>query len=141
MERLDLSPVAGDRLKRYRAERTVASIIPLEAHLTEGIVKTHGGSLVAAFELGGTAFEAKTQEQRDVYKEQLNIALRNIATPRLALWSCLIRRRVQIDLRATYPNAFAQQVADGYAALQERRSLYQNRLLLFLVYRTTALRT
>jgi type IV secretion system protein VirB4 len=141
MERLDLSPVAGDRLKKFRAERRVASLIPVEAHLTETIVKTHGGSLVTAFALGGTAFEAKTQQQRDIYKEQLNIALRNIATPRLALWSCLIRRRANVDLQATYPNAFAQQVADGYAALQDKRSLYQNRLLLFLLYRTTALRT
>jgi len=141
MERLDLSPVAADRLKRHRAERRLASVVPVQAHLTETIVKTRGGALVTAFELAGTAFEAKTKEQRDVYKEQLNIALRNIATPRLALWSCLIRRRAKVDLTEDYPNPFAQQVADGYAALQNKRSLYQNRLLLFLVYRTTALRT
>jgi len=96
---------------------------------------------VAAFELDGTAFEAKTPEQRDLYKEQLNIALRNIATPRLALWSVLTRRRVHPKLDRAYPNAFAQRLGDTYAALQEARTLYQNRLLLVLVYRATALRT
>ena len=141
MERIDLSPLGFDGLKKHRAERLVSSVIPLEGHLTEGVVKTHGGALVAAFELAGTAFEAKTLEQRDLYKEQFNVALRNIATPRLALWSCQIRRREHVDLSASYPNAFAQQVADGYAALQQRRNLYRNRLLLFLVYRTTALRS
>ena len=141
MERIDLSSLGFDGLKKHRAERLVSSVIPVEGHLTEGVVKTHGGALVAAFELAGTAYEAKTLEQRDLYKEQLNVALRNIATPRLALWSCQIRRREHVDLSASYPNAFAQQVADGYAALQQRRNLYRNRLLLFLVYRTTALRS
>jgi type IV secretion system protein VirB4 len=141
MERIELSPLGFNGLKKHRAERLVSAVIPVEGHLTEGIVKTRGGALVAAFELAGTAFEAKTLEQRDLYKEQLNVALRNIATPRLALWSCLIRRREHVDLSVTYPNAFAQQVADGYAALQRRRNLYRNRLLLFLVYRTTALRS
>ena len=140
MERVDLSPLAGKGLKTHRAERRVSAVIPITGHLSEGIVKTRGGALVAAFELAGTAFEAKSLQERDRYKEQLNVALRNIATPRLALWSCLIRRVAHIALGATYPNAFAQQVADSYAALQERRNLYRNRLLLFLVYRTTALR-
>jgi len=66
MERLDLSPLAGKGLKTHRAERRVSALIPIEAHLTEGIVKTRGGALIAAFELAGTAFEAKSLEQRDL---------------------------------------------------------------------------
>lgn len=125
----------------HHEERPAATLVPLQAHLTEGIAKTRDGALVAAFELEGTAFEAKTPEQRDLYKEQLNVALRNSASPRLALWSALTRRRVHPDLARTYPNAFAQQVADAYAELQEARTLYENRLWLVLVYRVTALRT
>jgi type IV secretion system protein VirB4 len=128
-------------LKIHREERPAASLVPLQAHLTETIAKTRDGSLVAAFELAGTAFEAKTPEQRDRYKEQLNVALRNSASPRLALWSALTRRRIQPQLARTYPNAFAQQVADAYAALQQARTLYHNRLWLVLLYRVSALRT
>lgn len=116
-------------------------MVPFQAHLAETVGKTRDGGLVAAFELEGTAFEAKTPEQRDLYKEQLNVALRNSATPRLALWSALTRRRVHPDLKRDYPNTFAQRIGDAYAALQEARTLYQNRLWLVLVYRATALRT
>ena len=128
-------------LKIHSEERTAATLVPIQSHLTAGIAKTRDGALVAAFELDGTAFEAKTPEQRDLYKEQLNVALRNSASPRLALWSALTRRRVHPDLAREYPNAFAQQVADAYAGLQEARTLYQNRLWLVLVYRVTGLRT
>jgi type IV secretion system protein VirB4 len=128
-------------LKIHREEREAASLVPLQVHLTEDVGKLRDGSLVAAFELEGTPFEAKTPEQRDLYKEQLNVALRNSASPRLALWSILTPRRVHPDLARTYPNAFAQRVGDAYAGLQEARTLYQNRLWLALVYRVTALRT
>ena len=128
-------------LKIHRDERQAAVLVPLQAHLTDRIAKIRDGALVAAFELDGTAFEAKTPEQRDLYKEQLNVALRNSATPRLGLWSILTRRRVHPDLDRTYPTAFAQRVGDTYARLQEARTLYQNRLWLVLVYRVTALRT
>ncbi len=99
-------------LKLHREERLAASLVPLQAHLTDTIAKTREGALVAAFELAGTAFEAKTPEQRDLYKEQLNVALRNVATPRLALWSVLARRRVHPNLARRYPNAFAQRLGD-----------------------------
>jgi type IV secretion system protein VirB4 len=128
-------------LKIHREERQAAVLVPLQAHLTDRIAKIRDGALVAAFELAGTAFEAKTPEQRDLYKEQLNVALRNSATARLGLWSILTRRRVHPDLARTYPNAFAQRVGDAYARLQEARTIYQNRLWLVLVYRVTALRT
>ena len=128
-------------LKIHSEERTAATLVPIQSHLTAGIAKTRDGALVAAFELDGTALEAKTPEQRDLYKEQLNVALRNSASPRLALWSALTRRRVHPDLAREYPNAFAQRVADAYTGLQEARTLYQNRLWLTLVYRVTGLRT
>jgi type IV secretion system protein VirB4 len=105
-------------LKIHRDERQAALLVPLQAHLTDRIAKIRDGALVAAFELDGTAFEAKTPEQRDLYKEQLNVALRNSATPHLGLWSILTRRRVHPDLARTYPNAFAQRVGDAYARLQ-----------------------
>ena len=122
-----MSPAMNAALKIHREERPAASLVPLQAHLTETIAKTRDGSLVAAFELAGTAFEAKTPEQRDLYKEQLNVALRNSASPRLALWSALTRRRIQPQLARTYPNAFAQQVADAYAALQRHVSWIRGR--------------
>lgn len=125
----------------HQQERPAAQLVPLQSQLTAGIAKTRDGALVTAFELDGTAFEAKTPEQRDLYKEQLNVALRNSASPRLALWSALTRRRVHPDLSRHYPHPFAQQVADAYAELQEARTLYQNRLWLVLVYRVTTLRT
>jgi len=128
-------------LKMHRAEREAASMVPLQAHLTEHVGQLRDGALVTAFELAGTAFEAKTPEQRDLYKDRLNIALRNIASPRLGLWSVLTRRRVQPDLARTYPNAFAQRVGDAYAEVQQSRTLYDNRLWLALVYRVTNLRT
>jgi type IV secretion system protein VirB4 len=127
-------------VQRYAQERTAGEMVPLTAQVTEYIGQTRQGALVTAFALDGTAFEAKTPEQRSAYKDALNVWLRNIASPRLGLWSVLLRRRFVPDLHRIYDNAFAQQVNDRYAALQSERPLYVNRLYLVLVLRVLGLR-
>ena len=111
-------------LEIFKAEREVAELVPASAQLTETICKLRGGALATGFELQGTAFEAKTPEQRDLYKESLNTTFRNIASPRLTLYSGLTRRLVSPDLKREYPNTFSTRISDSYARLQSKR-LYQ----------------
>ena len=47
-------------LKIHSEERTAATLVPIQSHLTAGIAKTRDGALVAAFELDGTAFYCAT---------------------------------------------------------------------------------
>jgi type IV secretion system protein VirB4 len=131
---------AKQKLKWWQQEREAASVVPLASHATDTIGLTRRGELVTALQLDGTALEAKTPEQRDRYKDALNVVLRNIADPRLAVWSVLMRREALPELRREYPSPFAQLVADDYAALQARRTLYENRLYLVLLLRVTGLR-
>jgi len=131
---------AKTKLQWWQQERAAASVVPLVGHCTAEIGLCRRGELVTAFSLEGTSIEAKTPEQREQYKEALNVALRNIADSRLALWSIVLRRECVCDLQRDYPNAFAASVAEDYADMQSQRTLYANRLYLVLVLRVTGVR-
>jgi type IV secretion system protein VirB4 len=68
--------------------------IPYSAHLTPEIVSTKACDLVQVFRLAGASFESADDETLNNWHERLNVTLRNIASPNLALWSHIIRLRI-----------------------------------------------
>jgi len=74
-------------------ESMAAEHIPLTAHVAEHIVKTALGDYVMAFRLGGISFESADDQELNDWHERLNVLWRNIASPQVALWTHLIRRR------------------------------------------------
>ena len=67
--------------------------LPFGRHVTDTVVSLTTRALLTVIRIDGTSFEtAETSDLNDLHGK-LNLTLRNIADPRLALWTHLVRRR------------------------------------------------
>src|SRR5688572_13002340 len=92
---MSVSLRSAQRPSAIRREQAVASHIPYSAHVAEGILKTSAGDFIQAFRLGGASFESADDDQLNNWHERLNVTWRNIASPNVALWVHVVRRREQ----------------------------------------------
>src|ERR1700733_1926720 len=93
MKRKTLAAIFPNRDSLVRREFLASNQVPYTAHVSEYVVRTKWGDYVQVFKLGGASFESADDEQLNNWHERLSIALRNIASPNVALWSHVIRRR------------------------------------------------
>src|ERR1700756_2779828 len=111
---LEPDVLSTERSKALRRERAAAEHIPYTAHVSATIVKTSCGDYLQAFRLGGVSFESADDEQLNTWHERLNILWRNIASPNVALWTHVIRRRERCTLTAEPITGFAHTLAAKY---------------------------
>ena len=81
------------RSTALRRELPAASRIPYAAHVRSDIVRTSNGDYVQAFKLTGASFETADDEVLNNWHERLNVLWRNVASPQVALWTHIVRRR------------------------------------------------
>ena len=120
--------------KLLSKELSCSDCVPYGAHIARHIVKTLDGNYVMALRFAGIAFESADIEVRNAWHEQLNVFLRNIAAPELAVWVHVIRSRTPQHRTPTFDNAFAQQLGDRYYERLSGVRMYTNELYLTFVY-------
>jgi type IV secretion system protein VirB4 len=120
-----------------RRELSAERQIPYTAHVSEHLVRTRWGDYVQVFRLGGVSFMSADDEQLNNWHERLAIAWRNIASPNVALWTHVIRRRERNYPSGAFPRGFASELNDHYRARVSSERLMVNELFLSVVYRTT----
>ena len=127
------------RTVALQRERNAAEYIPYAAHVAERVVCTSSGDYLQAFRLGGASFESADDDQLNNWHERLNVLWRNLASPDLALWTHVIRRRERAALRSV-PQlpGFAQALAARYAARLAGETLMMNELYLAVLFRPAA---
>jgi type IV secretion system protein VirB4 len=137
--------LAHKRSVALRREFAAAERIPYAAHVASGVVKTSFGDYLQVFRLAGESFESSDDEQLNAWHERLNVLWRNIASPNVALWSQIVRRRERVAATARQdgrpPSEAAQFAADldaKYRGRLAREILMVNELYLAVVYRPTA---
>jgi type IV secretion system protein VirB4 len=121
-----------------RREPLAAERIPYTAHVADTVVATGLGDYVQAFRLAGASFESADDEQLNTWHERLNVLWRNIASPNLALWIHVIRRREQAPPPRVPRNPFAATLSGKYWRRLAGERLMVNELYLTTVYRPTA---
>ena len=119
-------------------EPTAAHHIPYSAHVSETVVKTFAGDYVQAFRLAGVSFESADDETLNNWHERLNVTWRNIASPNLALWTYVVRRRERTVPGAYSDDGFADRLARRYLQRLAGETLMVNELYLSVVYRPVA---
>jgi type IV secretion system protein VirB4 len=120
-----------------RREPTPAERIPYLAHVSPHIVKTRLGDYVQVFRLGGASFECADDETLNTWHERLNVLWRNIASPQVAIWSHVIRRREAIASREG-GTGFSGALEQRYRTRLAAETLMVNELFLSLIYRPAA---
>ncbi len=129
-------------------EPEAAVRIPYAAHVAERVVKTVQGDYVQAFRLAGIGFECSDDALLNGWHERLNVLWRNLAGPRIALWTHLVRRRAPVDTRDAATAAadagatrdfarspFADDLERTYRCRVAVDELLSNELYLAVVYR------
>jgi type IV secretion system protein VirB4 len=126
------------RASALRREWSAARRIPYTAHVAPRLVRTADGDFVQAFRLGGASFETADDEVLNNWHERLNVLWRNLASPNVALWVHVIRRRERSGPTGTEGSGFAERLAARYQARLAAEALMVNDLYVSLVYRPIA---
>lgn len=123
---------------RVRRELVAAANIPYTAHVSDHVVKTRNGHYVLGCRLSGASFESADDEQLNNWHERLNVLWRNLASPDLALWTHVIRRREHAYPDGEFPPGFAHDLDAKYRQRLADETLMVNELYVSLVYRPQA---
>lgn len=115
--------------RALRREPAAAAMIPLLAHVDAHVAKTRAGDYVQTLRLAGASFESADDEDLNGWHERLNILWRNIASPNLALWSHVVRRRT-----AGYPGGRTVAGVAGEVEQRYRRRIASERLMVNELY-------
>src|SRR5476651_1545069 len=95
-------------------EQELAERVPYSAQLTEHVLRTTSADYVQVFRLAGASFESADDEQLNNWHERLNVLWRNIASPNVALWTHVIRRREATPWGDAGAAGFAAALLDKY---------------------------
>ena len=109
--------------------------IPYRAHVAPRVLVTAAGDYVMAWRLSGESFECADDNEINAAHERLNAWLRGLASPELALWTHIIRRREHVWPHGQSPDGFARRVIDRYSARLAGETLWVNELYVSLIYR------
>src|SRR5882762_1380315 len=126
---------AARRDAALRRERPAAVRIPYTAHIAPDIVRTESGDYVQVFHLSGASFESADDEVLNNWHERLNVLWRNIASPNVALWVHLVRRREVPRAVPVEGTGFADALARRYQERLAGETLMVNEVYLTLLFR------
>ncbi|MDM0001160.1 VirB4 family type IV secretion/conjugal transfer ATPase [Variovorax sp. J22P240] len=122
-----------DRL--LRREAGADGMIPLVTHVDAHVARTRAGDYVQTLRLAGASFESADDEDINNWHERLNVLWRNIASPHLALWTHVVRRRESAWPPGRCVAGFAGEFEERYRRQMAREHLMVNELYLSLVFR------
>ncbi|RJY13310.1 VirB4 family type IV secretion/conjugal transfer ATPase [Parashewanella spongiae] len=120
--------------KLWQQENPVADFIPYQTLCDSHTVKTRDGEHLQVIKLQGIAHETKDAEQIELWKEQLNLMLRNIAAPNVCLWSHIIRREYKAFPDGNFECEFDRKLNQKYAAKVCQSQLFINELYLTVIH-------
>jgi type IV secretion system protein VirB4 len=104
--------------------------IPYVRHIDPQTIALKDGALLSMIEVGGLPHECAGMSDINAHHRMLNGTWLNLADERVALWSILIRRRVQTYERHSFDNRFVAGLDARYGERMNGMALYRNRLFL-----------
>ena len=122
-------------MKPARRELLAGRHVPYTALVAPGVVRTSQGDYVQVFRVAGLAFESADDESVNAWHERLNALWRNLASPQLAVWVHVVRRRESAYPPGEFPPGFACELNERYRARLAGETLMVNELYVSLVYR------
>ena len=125
------------QLKNHKAiinDESAAVHIPYTSHVTEQIVKTYNG-YVMAFKLSGIGFENADDDQLNNWHERLNVFYRNISKPNISIWQTVVRHRENTYPDGQFEPGFARDLNEKYRQRIAQETLMVNDIYVAIIYR------
>src|ERR1700680_1436616 len=123
------------RADAVRRELPASRHIPYAAHVAADVIVTTQGAYLQTFRLSGASFESADDETLNNWHERLNVTWRNIASPNVALWTHLVRRRDTPHVVPPQGTSFADRLAARYQARLATETLMVNEIYLTVLFR------
>lgn len=123
------------RAGALRREIWTAQYIPYAAQVSPTVVKSATGEYLQVFRLGGISFESADDVDLNNWHDRLNVALRNIASENVALWTHLIRSKCRPEGRSVRGQGFAPALSNHYQKRLASEVLMLNEWFVSVVYR------
>ena len=119
----------------WQRENSIADFIPYSVQLNEHTVKTKSGDFLQVIKLDGIPHESSDPEDITVWKDQLNLMLRNIASPSVSVWTNVVRRYEKVTLNREFKDGFDRDLNNKYEAHLNNKTMMVNELYLTVIYR------
>lgn len=116
-------------------EVATSDFIPYTSHVTDSVVKLASGDYMLTLRLQGAAHESADARNIAGWHNQLNGFLSNIASPQVAVWSHIVRRKYNEYPAGDFPPGFCRDFNDKYRAHIEAKDTLINELYITLLYR------
>lgn len=107
--------------------------LPYARHVTDRIVALDSRALMICYRLDGASFETADVQDINNWHGKLNLAWRNLASDKLAVWHHIIRREVDDYPDGRFRSDFARDLDAKYRARIAERQLFVNELYVTLV--------
>jgi type IV secretion system protein VirB4 len=120
----------------HERENDASDFIPYGFHINDNTIKTISGDYIQVIKLSGVTHESADADDIVAWKNQLNILLKNIAAPNVALWSSIVHR-----VKDTYPDGdfeegFAAELNAKYRDHLQKTKMMVNDLYLSIIYKS-----
>jgi len=126
------------KTEQWERENPVADFVPYTVQLDEHSVKTQGGHYMQVIKLDGVAHESADPEDVLVWKNQINILLRNISSPQVCVWANTIRRETNTYPEGEFGWELDRNLNGKYRAHLAQKTMMVNELYLTVIYRQMA---
>ncbi|MDT8760291.1 VirB4 family type IV secretion/conjugal transfer ATPase [Sphingomonas psychrotolerans] len=129
-----LPPLTRDP-KVVAREAPVGRHLPYARHVDDNTIETREGLLLQVIHLGGLLFETADTEEINYRKRLRDVMLQSIGSSRFAVYHHVVRREIETELAAEFPDAFSAQLDAAWKARLARKKLYVNDIFLTLIRR------
>lgn len=125
-----------------KREVGTSAFIPYTSQVTENIVKLgDSGDYMLVIRMQGAAHESADSQDINSWHNQLNQFMRNIASPKVALWSHVVRREINEYPSGDFEPGFAHDFNEKYRKAMAEERMLVNELYLSIIYRPQPVKT
>lgn len=132
---MQLLPALTRDPKVIARESPAGRHIPYARHFDDHTIETRDGMLLQVIHLRGLLFETADTEELNYRKRLRDTMLQSIGSSRFAVYNHVIRRQVDLELAAEFPDSFSGQLDHAWRSRLSKKKLYVNDLFLTLVRR------
>jgi type IV secretion system protein VirB4 len=129
-----LSPLSP-RPDAWRKEKPAGDQLPYLAQIDEHTVMLRDGRLMQVLSLGGLLFETADTVEINYRKALRDAMLQAIGSSRFAVYHHVVRRRVEPQLDADFPDPFSLELDQKWRQRLNSKRLFSNELFLCLIRR------
>ena len=124
----------------FENEVDTSEFVPYSSHVTKDTIKLESGDYLKILRLQGAAHESADIQDINIWHDQINNFMRNIASPNVALWSHVVRREYGEYPDGDFMPGFCRDFNDKYKQSISGRRMLINELYLTIIYRPQPVR-